>query len=60
MDSGYEIETALRGAVEKIKDFERFADTVRGLRHNHHIKFEDAEKLLSDLAKAIKNWREIE
>jgi hypothetical protein len=56
MDSGHEIETALRDAVEKRKDFERFADTVRGLRHNHQINVKDSEQLLSDLAKAIKNW----
>lgn len=59
VDIGLEFENALRKVVREGKDFERFADVVRGIMPSHlENNREDVEKILRDLAKAMKNWPE--
>lgn len=59
MDIGLEFEEALRYVVREGKDFYRFADVVRGIMPSRlENNREDVEKILRDLAQAMKNWPE--
>lgn len=60
MDSGLELEMALRFAVDSKKDFERFADVVRSLRYGNDGINVSIDEAFHRLALAIKKWPELE
>lgn len=58
MDIGLELENVLRDVVAEGKNFERFADVVRGIHRDSKNNKTDLETFLSDVVKAMKRWPE--
>lgn len=56
MDGGYEIEMAIRRAIDKKVDFRYFADSARFIAGELELSPEDRDRIFGRLAKEIHTW----